>query len=96
MPENTASLFVLIVGVVISVLCGIVVFFLKRLMSQLDAKASKAAVDDIYKKMDELRTDLHRVETDYITKVDFFRQNASIQQQLDRVLKLLLDIHTSK
>ena len=91
MPENTATLFVLIVGVVMSVLFGIVCFFFKRLMNQLDGKANKAAVEDIYKKIDKLHADVHRIETDYITKVDFFRQNASIQQQLDRILDLLIE-----
>lgn len=47
---------------------------------------------DVHNKaFDEVRTDIKKITENYLTKEDFFREQAKTENKLDRILDLLMD-----
>ncbi|WP_124100900.1 hypothetical protein [Ruminococcus sp. Marseille-P6503] len=59
---------------------GIITFFLKRTMDELD----------------KCKTDIAKIKEDYITKEDFFREQGKTDRKLDRIMDILLEIKGGK
>ena len=66
----------LIIELALSVGIGIITFFLKRTIDELDVA----------------KRDIIRIKEDYITKEDFFREQTENRRKLDRIMDILLEI----
>ncbi len=55
---------------------GVISFFLKRTIDELD----------------HCKSDIVRIKEDYITKEDFFREQTENRRKLDRIMDILLEI----
>ena len=55
---------------------GVVAFFLKRTISELD----------------ECKQNISDMKADYITREDFFREQDNTRRQLDKIMSVLLEI----
>ncbi|MBS6316055.1 MAG: hypothetical protein ACLUFX_12505 [Oscillospiraceae bacterium] len=75
---------------------GVVAFFLKRTISELDE--CKQNISDMKEKfikrseLDECKKDIAQVKADYITREDFFREQDNTRRQLDKIMSVLLEI----
>lgn len=98
---NAATLFYTIVSVVGGILLAVISFFLRRtigLVDKLELKVQdKADCEDITtlrkdmeKRTDKLTRDIESIREDYITKEDFFREQAKTDRKLDLILDILL------
>ena len=66
----------LIIELVLSAGIGIITFFLKRTISELDVA----------------KQDIAKIKEDYITKEDFFREQGDTRERLNRIMDILLEI----
>ena len=66
----------LIIELALSAGIGIITFFLKRTIDELDVA----------------KRDIIRIKEDYITKEDFFREQTENRRKLDRIMDILLEI----
>ena len=66
----------LIIELALSAGTGIITFFLKRTIDELDVA----------------KRDIIRIKEDYITKEDFFREQTENRRKLDRIMDILLEI----
>lgn len=55
---------------------GIISFFLKRTIDELDG----------------CKRDIVKIKEDYITKEDFFREQSENRRKLDRIMDILLEV----
>lgn len=75
---------------------GVVGFFLKRAMSELDEY--KEEISDIKENyatdssVEACKRDIAQIKEDYITKEDFFREQTENRRKLDRIMDILLEI----
>lgn len=76
----------------IAVISAVVGFFLKRAFSQLDEKASKADMKALECRVDEHNKSIGDIKTNYLTKDDFYREQAKTEGKLDRITEYLMDI----
>ena len=74
------NVIVAIVEGVISLAVGALTFFLRRTITELD----------------KCREDIAKVKEDYITKEDFFREQAKTDRKLDRIMDILLEMKGDK
>jgi hypothetical protein len=102
---DAATLFYTIVSIVGGILIGVIAYFLKRTISLVDrcekdikeldkTKASKeefcAFKNDVKGQFEKLTKDIECIREDYITKDDFFREQAKTDRKLDMILDILL------
>ena len=66
----------LIIELALSAGIGIITFFLKRTISELDVA----------------KQDIAKIKEDYITKEDFFREQGDTRERLNRIMDILLEI----
>lgn len=66
----------LIIELILTAGIGIITFFLKRTIDELD----------------ECKKDIVKIKEDYITKEDFFREQTENRRKLDRIMDILLEI----
>ena len=71
---------------------GIIAYFLKRTISELDECKEKVQLAAPRSELEECKKDIARVRTDYITREDFFREQENTRRQLDRIMDILLEI----
>jgi hypothetical protein len=76
----------------IAVISTVVGFFLKRAFSQLDEKASKTDMKALECRVEEHNKSIGDIKTNYLTKDDFFREQAKTDRKLDEIMRILLDI----
>ncbi len=55
---------------------GVISFFLKRTIDELDS----------------CKHDIAKIKEDYITKEDFFREQSENRRKLDRIMDILLEV----
>lgn len=72
----TQDLIFYIITTAIAIAIGIVSYFLKRTISELD----------------NCKRDIMKVKEDYITKEDFFREQSENRRKLDRIMDILLEV----
>ncbi len=77
---NSTEIITAVFGVVLSGGLGIITFFLKRTMDELD----------------KCKHDIAKIKEDYITKDDFFREQGKTEKKLDRIMDILLEIKGGK
>ncbi len=65
-----------IIELSLSIGIGIITFFLKRTIDELD----------------NCKRDISKIKEDYITKEDFFREQNENHRKLDRIMDILLEV----
>ncbi|MGE5494600.1 MAG: hypothetical protein ACM3S4_04795 [Burkholderiales bacterium] len=82
------------------VILGIIGFFLKRTINQVDkldaSKASKEEVKELDGRVSEMSKTIGDIKTNYLTKEDFYREQAKTDRKLDDIIKILIDIKGAK
>ena len=85
-----------IVSSVTALLLGIIAFFLKRTINQVDRleekKACKTEVDDLKKEVQGLERNISEIKSNYLTKDDFYREQAKTDRKLDGITDILMKI----
>ncbi len=66
----------LILELILTAGIGIVSFFLKRTIDELDS----------------CKSDISKIKEDYITKIEFFREQSETRRKLDRIMDILLEM----
>lgn len=66
----------LIIELALSAGIGVITFFLKRTISELDTA----------------KQDIAKIKEDYITREDFFREQGDTRERLNRIMDILLEI----
>lgn len=102
---DASALFYTIVSVVGGILLGVIAYFLKRTIALVDnctkdikavdaAKASSADLTAYKREMrgqiDKLTRDIESIREDYITKEDFYREQAKTERKLDMIIDILM------
>ena len=65
-----------IIEIVLTAGIGVITFFLKRTIDELDI----------------CRKNIAKIKEDYITKEDFFREQNENRRKLDRIMDILLEV----
>jgi hypothetical protein len=85
-----------IISIAAGLLFGIIGFFLRRAFNQVDRleteKASRIEFIDLKCQLDDHASTIGNIKTNYLTKEDFFREQAKTDRKLDRIMEILLDI----
>lgn len=93
---NFSQLATALVSLGISLLLGVIGYFLKRTIADVDKLRSICATREelsaALKELSEQRKDISAIKEDYITKEDFFREQAKTDRKLDRIMDILLEI----
>jgi uncharacterized membrane protein len=80
----------------ITLVAGIIGFFLKKSFNKVDQldqdKASKAEFCELEKKVAVHEKTIGEIKTNYLTKEDFFREQAKTDRMLSRIYDVLLEI----
>jgi hypothetical protein len=94
-----------VLGAVAALAIGLIIFFLKRTMSTVDAHekdiaegkltfATKAELKDLKAEMrDETKSltdDVAEIKENYLTKDDYYRVQAALERKLDQIYGLLI------
>ena len=94
-----------VVGYIVTACVGVIGFFLKRTMTRLDATEKDVqTIKENYVKESDHKDSLHKIDEDikdvkkdiktmnanFLTKEDFFREQRKTEQQLERILDILL------
>lgn len=78
-----------IITTVAGLAIGIISFFLKRTISQVDrldiCKASKDEMDTLDKRVDGVVKSIGDIKTNFLTKEDFFREQEKTDRKLDNI-----------
>ena len=81
---------------VLTLLIGVIGFFLtrtfKELVNKVAVKEFEAAKKDIEKNAEDIR----RVKDNYLTKDDYFREQAKVDKKLDSIMDILMELSKSK
>lgn len=79
---------------------GVVGFFLKRTISELDeCKEEISYIKENYatgSSVEVCKSDITKIKENYTTREELFREQAEIRHQLNRIMEILLDIKGEK
>lgn len=80
-----------LIGILLTALIAICSYFIKRSMDnieQIKKDYTPRAVHD--KDCDKIREDITKITENYLTKEDFFREQAKTDRKLDKIIDILL------
>ena len=77
---------------VLTLLIGVIGFFLVRTFRELDNKISAKEFETAQKDIEKNTDDIRRIKDNYLTKDDFFREQTKTEKKLDDMLKILMDL----
>ena len=77
---------------VLTLLIGVIGFFLVRTFRELDNKVSSKEFGTAQKDIEKNTDDIRRIKDNYLTKDDFFREQTKTEKKLDDMLKILMDL----
>lgn len=77
---------------VLTLLIGVIGFFLVRTFKELDSKTSAKEFESALKDIEKNTDDIRRIKDNYLTKDDFFREQTKTEKKLDDMLKILMDL----
>lgn len=84
-----------IITTAVTVVIGIIGYFLKRTMSQVDRHEVKlqecVSRRELEKSTTRIEEDIQAIKKEYLTKEDFIREMAQVTTKLDRIYDILLD-----
>ena len=79
-----------IYSAVLTLLIGVIGFFLTRTFKELDNKVSTKAFEDAQKDIEKNTEDIRRIKDNYLTKDDYFREQAKVDKKLDSIMDILM------
>lgn len=85
-----------IVMFLIATAFGVIGFFIARAFSQLDKCATKEEVTVLKERIGKNEKAIDKIREDYITKEDFFREQAKTDKKLDKIMDILLEMKGGK
>ena len=79
---------------------GVISYFLKRTMNQLDCtvqqlqKIERDSVTkaDLKETTDELKKDINKIREDYLTKDDFIREINKVDRKVEQMLNMMIEM----
>ena len=77
---------------VLTLLIGVIGFFLVRTFRELDNKVSAKEYESAQRDIEKNTDDIRRIKDNYLTKDDFFREQTKTEKKLDDMLKILMDL----
>ncbi|MCH5349208.1 MAG: hypothetical protein J1E40_07785 [Oscillospiraceae bacterium] len=77
---------------VLTLLIGVIGFFLVRTFKELDNKVSAKEFESTLRDIEKNTDDIRRIKDNYLTKDDFFREQTKTEKKLDDMLKILMDL----
>ena len=77
---------------VLTLLIGVIGFFLVRTFKELDNKVSLKEFETAQKDIEENKVSISKIKDNYLTKDDFFREQTKTEKKLDDMLKILMDM----
>lgn len=81
-----------IYSAVLTLLIGVIGFFLTRTFKELDNKISSKEFEAAKKDIEKNTDDIRRVKDNYLTKDDYFREQAKVDKKLDSIMEILMSI----
>ena len=81
-----------VAGTVITVLFGLLGFFVKKAFNDLDNKASKSELEDVKEDIEKNSTAINKIKENYLTKQDFFIEQAKTEKKLDKIMDILMEM----
>ena len=81
-----------IYSAVLTLLIGVIGFFLTRTFKELDNKISSKEFEAAKKDIEKNADDIRRVKDNYLTKDDYFREQAKVDKKLDSIMEILMSI----
>lgn len=81
-----------IYSTVLTAAIGIVSFFLKKALSDLEKKADKNETERIEKELNTVKKSIDDVKDNYLTREDFFREQLKTEKKLDRIMDMLVEM----
>lgn len=77
---------------VLTLLIGVIGFFLTRTFKELDNKVSNKTFEDAQKDIEKNTEDIRRIKDNYLTKDDYFREQAKVDKKLDSIMDILMKL----
>ncbi len=77
---------------VLTLLIGVIGFFLVRTFKELDNKVSVKEMEIAKKDIEENTEDIRRIKDNYLTKDDYFREQAKVDKKLDSIMDILMKL----
>lgn len=81
---------------VLTLLIGVIGFFLTRTFKELDNKTAVKEFEAAKKDIEKNAEDIRRVKDNYLTKDDYFREQAKVDKKLDSIMDILMELSKSK
>lgn len=81
-----------IYSAVLTLLIGIIGFFVTRTFKELDNKISAKEFEVAKKDIEENTDDIRRIKDNYLTKDDYFREQAKVDKKLDSMMEILIKL----
>ena len=97
---TSQQIFTIVFQLVLTGGIGIITYFLKRTMDDIDkCKSGLDKVRENYVSKDEFdkcKTDITDVKQNYLTKEDFYREQLKTEQKLDKIMDILMEMKGEK
>ncbi len=77
---------------VLTLLIGVIGFFLARTFKELDNKISAKEFEITKKDIEKNTDDIRRIKDNYLTKDDYFREQAKVDKKLDNIMDILMQL----
>lgn len=97
---NSQEIFTMVFQLLLTGGIGIITYFLKRTMDEIDkCKSGLDKVKENYvakEEFDKLKGDIADVKQNYLTKDDFYREQLKTEQKLDKIMDILMEMKGDK
>lgn len=77
---------------VLTLLIGVIGFFLTRTFKELDNKTAVKEFETAKKDIEKNAEVIRRVKDNYLTKDDYFREQAKVDKKLDSIMDILMTL----
>ncbi len=81
-----------ICSAILTILISIISFFLIRSFKELDNKVSVKEFENAKKEIEKNTEDICRIKDNYLTKDDYFREQAKVDKKLDNIMEILMKL----
>lgn len=81
-----------IYSAILTLLIGVIGFFLMRTFKEMDNKVSTKEMEIAKKDIEENTEDIRRIKDNYLTKDDYFREQAKVDKKLDSIMDILMKL----
>lgn len=77
---------------VLTLLIGVLGFFLARTFKELDNKISDKEFESAQKDIEKNTEDIRKIKDNYLTKEDYLREQAKMESKLDRIMEMITQL----